>query len=138
MPEQAVSNNCARCFQWLQPTETMREHGEAGSIAAMTQTALERFEADPARVFIVGLSAGGATAAAMLAAYPDLFCCGCRVAGLPMSSASPTIQGLLRMANPWPEQRPSAWAERVWEAGPRDYWGGGRACRSGTETRTKP
>jgi feruloyl esterase len=123
LPEQADSNNAGRCFQWFQPTETARDQGEAASIAAMTRAAITRFDSDPARVFIAGLSAGGAMTAALLAAYPDLFAAGAVVAGLPVGSAGSPMQGLLRMASAGPKRSPAAWAEEVRRSGPRDYRG---------------
>ncbi len=123
LPEQASANNHGRCFQWFQPGHTAREHGEAGSIAAMTRVAMSRYASDPARIFIAGLSAGGAMAAAMLAAYPDLFAAGAVVAGLPVGAASSAMQGLLRMASAGPERPPAVWADQVRDAAPGDYRG---------------
>lgn len=123
LPEQANANNGGRCFQWFQPVETTRDQGEAGSIAAMTQVAATRFASDRSRVFIAGLSAGGAMTAAMLAAYPDLFAAGTVVAGLPVGAATSAMQGLLRMASAGPERRPSGWADQVRRVAPRDYHG---------------
>jgi poly(hydroxyalkanoate) depolymerase family esterase len=123
MPEQIGANNSGRCFRWFQPAHTERDRGEAGSIAAMTRAALTQFRSDPARVFVVGLSAGGAMAAALLAAYPDLYAGGAVVAGLPVGAAASTAQALLRMANPGPERRPEAWADLVRRAAPPGFPG---------------
>jgi len=119
LPEQASSNNGGRCFQWFEPAQTARGEGEAGSIAAMTQAAITRFGSDPDRIFIAGLSAGGAMTAAMLAAYPDLFAAGAVVAGLPVGSANSAMQGLMRMASAAPVARDEA----VRQAAPQDYRG---------------
>jgi poly(hydroxyalkanoate) depolymerase family esterase len=113
LPEQMRENNRGRCFHWFKPADTGRDQGEAGSIAAMTRSALAHFGSDPDRVFIVGLSAGGAMAAAMLAAYPDLFAGGAVVAGLPVGSAASSVQALLRMAKAGDDQAPDAWIERI-------------------------
>lgn len=123
LPEQTDANNAHRCFQWFQPSDTARGQGEAGSIADMTRAAISRFDSDPRRVFIVGLSAGGAMATAMLAAYPDLFAAGASVAGLPVGAARSGMQALLRMASAGPDQSPQKWAEQVRAAGPRGYAG---------------
>ena len=112
LPEQTDGNNPGRCFQWFEPDEMARGQGEAASIAAITRSALARFNCDPARVFIVGLSAGGAMAAAMLAAYPDLFAAGAVVAGLPVGAAHNRMEAILRMASPSQGEDPSAWANR--------------------------
>jgi poly(hydroxyalkanoate) depolymerase family esterase len=123
IPEQAQANNAARCFQWFQPSDNARDQGEAASIAAMTRTAINRFECDPRRVFVVGLSAGGAMAAALLAAYPDLFAAGASVAGLPVGVARSGMQAMLRMASAGPVQTPEAWAEHARAAGPVGFAG---------------
>ncbi len=123
LPEQQELNNRARCFQWFVPSDTERGHGEAGSIAAMISYAAARFESDPRRIFVAGLSAGGAMAAALLAAYPDLFAAGAVCAGLPVGSASSAIQALARMAYGAPECDTEEWIARVRRIAPCDYSG---------------
>jgi poly(hydroxyalkanoate) depolymerase family esterase len=123
LPQQAEANNASRCFQWFHPPDTERDKGEAGSIAAMTRAAIGRFRTDPGRVFIVGLSAGGAMAVAMLAAYPDLFAAGASVAGLPVGAARTSLQAILRMASAGPVQSPDAWAGHVRAAAPPGFAG---------------
>lgn len=123
LPEQMEANNAARCFQWFHPSDTARGAGEAGSIAAMTRAAASRFGSDPRRVFIVGLSAGGAMAAAVLAAYPELFAAGASVAGLPVGAATSGMQAILRMASAGAGQGPEALADRVRAAAPAGFAG---------------
>jgi poly(hydroxyalkanoate) depolymerase family esterase len=123
LPEQAAANNAGRCFQWFHPTDTGRDLGEAGSIANMTRAAIGRFDSDKRRVFVVGLSAGGAMAAALLAAYPDLFSAGASVAGMPVDAARSGMQAILRMASAGSDQTPEAWAARVRAAAPGDFVG---------------
>lgn len=86
-PEQSGSNNFNRCFNWFEPGDIGRGGGEAESIAAMVRHAIMQ-GADPDRVYVTGLSAGGAMAVVMLAAYPELFAAGAVVAGLPYAVAS--------------------------------------------------
>lgn len=69
-PEQTRANNANLCFNWFQPGDTTRGAGEAASIHAMVQWALGAHDLDPSRVFVTGLSAGGAMTAVMLATYP--------------------------------------------------------------------
>ena len=123
LPEQAQANNAGRCFQWFRPLDTSRDKGEAGSIAAMTRAAMSRFGSDPERIFVVGLSAGGAMAVALLAAYPDLYAAGASVAGLPVGAATSGLQAMLRMASAGPRQRPEDWAAHVRAAGPAEFSG---------------
>jgi poly(hydroxyalkanoate) depolymerase family esterase len=76
LPEQTFANNRGRCFNWYRATDVRRGSGEAKSIRQMVRVATERFRSDRRRVFMAGLSAGGAIAAALLAAYPAVFAAG--------------------------------------------------------------
>jgi len=123
LPEQADENNQGRCFNWFRPDHTGRGRGEALSIRQMVATAVERFGSDPSRVFIAGLSAGGAMAAALLAAYPDVFAAGAVVAGLPVGAAASVPEALRRMAEAGPDRSPLEWAAQVRQAAPPQYRG---------------
>ena len=96
-PEQTAANNPNRCFNWFLPEDTARGQGEAASIAAMVSHVLAAYRLNPRRVFVTGLSAGGAMAAAMLATYPDLFRGGGIVAGLPYGVARNVQEAMGRM-----------------------------------------
>jgi poly(hydroxyalkanoate) depolymerase family esterase len=123
LPEQAGQNNHGRCFNWFQPTHVRRDSGEALSIRQMVAAAVQRFGSDPGRIYIAGLSAGGAMTAAMLAAYPDVFAAGAVVAGLPVGAANSTTEALRRMAEAGPSQSAAAWADLVRRAAPADFRG---------------
>ncbi len=112
LPEQQRGNNPHRCFNWFEPGDVARESGEAGSIAAMIRTLVGRYRLAPSRVFISGLSAGGAMANAMLAAYPELFAGGAIIAGLPYGSAASAHEafGVMRQGT---IRTPAEWGERV-------------------------
>ena len=96
-PEQARGNNPNGCFSWFQAADTTRGQGEVASIHAMIEAMIARYELDPARVFITGLSAGGAMTAAMLATYPEVFAGGAIIAGLPHGVANSVPQAMERM-----------------------------------------
>lgn len=95
--EQQRRNNPNLCFNWFSPEDNARDRGEALSIRQMIGAALSRHRLDPARLFVTGLSAGGAMAGVMLATYPELFAGGAIIAGLPYGSASGVPQALDRM-----------------------------------------
>lgn len=122
LPEQSEENNRGRCFQWFRPAQVGRGLGEAASIRQMVVAAAAHFAIDPRRIYVAGLSAGGATAAALLAAYPDVFAAGAVVAGLPVGAATGTAQALARMADAG-NASPAALAERVRSAAPVGYAG---------------
>ena len=72
-PQQSSSANLARCWNWHRPGDQKRGGGEPAAIAALTRHVTELCRANPDRVYIAGISAGGAAAAIIGAAYPDLF-----------------------------------------------------------------
>lgn len=86
-PQQTRANNPNLCFNWYQKTDAERGRGEPASIAGMIAHAVRLYGIDPGRIFITGLSAGGAMTAVMLATYPELFSGGAIVAGLPYAVA---------------------------------------------------
>jgi poly(hydroxyalkanoate) depolymerase family esterase len=86
-PEQQPSNNPKNCFSWFSPSDTTRDSGEARSIQQMIAHATTAFGVDRNRIFVTGLSAGGAMASVMLATYPEIFAGGAIIAGLPYGAA---------------------------------------------------
>jgi poly(hydroxyalkanoate) depolymerase family esterase len=112
LPEQRRGNNAGTCFNWFQPDDTTRGHGEAASIRAMIQHMLAHHGLDRGRVFITGLSAGGAFANVMLATYPELFAAGAIVAGLPYGAARNT-QGALELMYRGQPRSDTEWGDRV-------------------------
>ena len=81
--EQPSANNILSCFNWFLTADISRGQGEALSIKQMVDYAVAHYGSDSHRVYVTGLSAGGAMTAVMLAAYPDVFAGGGVVAGLP-------------------------------------------------------
>jgi poly(hydroxyalkanoate) depolymerase family esterase len=97
MPEQQPSNNANTCFNWFNPEDIARERGEACSIRQMIARMVADHGIDPRRIFITGLSAGGAMTTVMLAAYPELFAAGAVIAGLPFGVATNVREALTGM-----------------------------------------
>jgi poly(hydroxyalkanoate) depolymerase family esterase len=106
------ANNQNACFNWFEPDDTVRDRGEALSIRQMIDAMIERHAVDRSRVYIVGLSAGGAMTAVMLAAYPERFAGGAIVAGVPYGCAE-TVTKALQCMNPGIDQAPADWRRRV-------------------------
>jgi feruloyl esterase len=94
LPEQQRSNNPKICFNWFQPGDVTRGQGEALSIRQMVERMIIDHGIDRRRVFVTGLSAGGAMTSVMLATYPDVFAGGAIIAGLPYGVAN-NVQGAL-------------------------------------------
>jgi len=99
-PEQQRANNMNLCFNWYQPGDAARGQGEAASIRAMVAQMVAAHGLDPARIFVTGLSAGGAMASVMLAAYPEVFAAGAIIAGLPYGAADTLGEALGTMSSP--------------------------------------
>lgn len=97
LPQQTRANNGNLCFNWFEPHDIARRGGEAESIAALTEAAIAAHGIDRTRVFVTGLSAGGAMTAVMLATYPDLFAGGAIFGGLPYGCAASVGEALARM-----------------------------------------
>jgi poly(hydroxyalkanoate) depolymerase family esterase len=108
LPEQKRTNNPNTCFTWFTAENTTRDRGEALSIRQMIAHMEAAHGIDRSRIYVTGLSAGGAMAGVMLATYPELFAGGAIIAGLPYGSASDVpeafdamFQGVRRPAHAW-------------------------------------
>src|ERR1700720_3949676 len=102
LPEQQRSNNPNGCFNWFQTGDIERSHGEALSIRQMVDKMVSDHGIDRKRVFVTGLSAGGAMTSVMLATYPDVFAGGAIIAGLPFGIASnvrEALNGMMQSAS---------------------------------------
>jgi poly(hydroxyalkanoate) depolymerase family esterase len=102
MPEQQPANNAHGCFNWFNPEDTRRGQGEACSIRQMTARMVSEHRLDKHRIFITGLSAGGAMTSVMLATYPEIFAAGAIIAGLPYGIASNVREALSSMIRSTP------------------------------------
>lgn len=97
MPQQQEVNNANTCFNWFNREDIARDHGEVASIRRMIDKMLYDHNIDRRRIYITGLSAGGAMTAAMLAVYPEVFAAGAVIAGLPFGIAGNVREALSGM-----------------------------------------
>lgn len=112
LPQQQSGNNSTSCFNWFESADTSRGQGEPLSIKQMVDRMKADHGIDPARVYVTGLSAGGAMTATMLATYPDVFAGGAIVAGLPYRCATSQSAAFSCM-NPGTDLTPAQWGDRV-------------------------
>jgi poly(hydroxyalkanoate) depolymerase family esterase len=115
LPEQQQANNANGCFNWFEPGDTHRDRGEAASIRAMVEKMVRDHGIDRRRVFITGLSAGGAMTSVMLACYPEVFAGGAIIAGLPYGAAGNVQQAFASMSQS-PSRPAQEWGNLVRQA----------------------
>lgn len=96
-PEQSQDANPSRCWNWFKHNHQKRGSGEPALLASMTQAVMKQHDIDARRVFIAGLSAGGAMAAVVAAAYPEIFAAVGVHSGLPSGAASNVAEALMVM-----------------------------------------
>ena len=93
-PAQPAGANMNKCWNWFRPTDQGRDAGEPAILAGITRDVQRLHNADPARTYVAGLSAGGAAAVVLGQAYPDLFAAIGVQSGLPAGAARDVPQAL--------------------------------------------
>lgn len=116
--QQRTINNSLRCFNWFREQDIKPGEGEVGSVASMVRYALAHYPIDPARVYLYGVSSGGALAAALTACEPDLFAGVGIFAGAPYRAANNTLHARQVIRNPQMLE-PAQWGRLVTDLHPQ-------------------
>ncbi len=120
LPQQKSQNNPGKCFNWWLSADSARTGGEAQSVAQMVAWMKTTYGSDASKVYVTGLSAGGAMTSVMLATYPDVFTAGAVVAGVPCKCAT-SAQGTSACNAGTVNLTPTEWGDKVRAA---FAWGG--------------
>ncbi len=96
-PVQVAAAHAQRCWNWFNPADQAPQGGEAALLAGMIREVMAAHDVDRRRVFVAGLSAGGAQAAILGAAFPDLVAAVGIHSGLACGAASDVMGALSAM-----------------------------------------
>lgn len=102
-PEQPAEANPARCWNWFDPAHQRRDAGEPALLADLAEAARAEFGGDPRRVYVAGISAGGAMALVLAAAYPERFAAVGVHSAVPYAAAHDTPSALRAMRGELPD-----------------------------------
>jgi poly(hydroxyalkanoate) depolymerase family esterase len=97
-PAQTTQANGQKCRNWFTPANQARGSGEASILAGITHAVIESHAVDTARIYVAGLSAGGAAAAILAQTYPDLFAAAGIHSGVACGAATTLSSALHAMA----------------------------------------
>jgi poly(hydroxyalkanoate) depolymerase family esterase len=96
-PEQSESNNLIRCWDWYKASNHLRDSGDTAMLAALTCELIAEVNADGNRVYVAGMSAGGAMAINLAVLYPDIYAAAAVHSGIAFGVADDYVSALCAM-----------------------------------------
>jgi poly(hydroxyalkanoate) depolymerase family esterase len=96
-PQQPSSANTSKCWNWFRPEDQHRDKGEPLLIAQMVRDLIQRYSLDRDRIYVAGMSAGGAMAVILARTYPDVFAAAAVHSGLAYGCANNVVSALAVM-----------------------------------------
>ncbi len=112
-PEQTQRANSHRCWNWFRPQDQGPGRGEPAIIAGITKQVIDEYQIDERRVYVAGLSAGGAMAAIVGQAYPELFAAIGVHSGVLVGAAHDLPSAFALMKTGQPRPAPHAMGQRA-------------------------
>jgi poly(hydroxyalkanoate) depolymerase family esterase len=116
-PEQLILNNPENCFNWYRSGDQQKDKGEPASILQMIDYLKKNKSIDSTRIYVIGLSAGGAMSSILMAVSPQVFDKGGVMSGGPYKSAESVLKAgpaMLGMVSKSPED----WGNLIKEQNP--------------------
>ncbi len=113
-PEQSRLANLLKCWNWFDPKHQARDAGEPSILAAVVDQVRSSYNVDPERIYVVGVSAGGAMASILGATYPDIFAAVGLFAGAEFKAATSVSEALAAMTRGGPD--PAGQGQLAFEA----------------------
>lgn len=98
-PEQEIAAHPQKCWNWYDPRHQQRDAGELQWLSSVIAMIVERYEVDPSRVHIAGISAGAAMAQLYATAYPESVASLTLASGVAVGAASTVPDALTAMRN---------------------------------------
>lgn len=96
-PEQSESANPLRCWNWFRSADRMHDSGETAMVVALTREVMATYNVDNSRVYVAGMSAGGAMAVNLVVTHPDLYAAAAIHSGVAFGVADEPLSALCAM-----------------------------------------